>query len=247
MNTLYAWAHGVKAGELVPLLTPFPGLGVVLNGSNYAAAANLDIPPIAYVTTLDQARAVRSLMREGVAFRAALVNDERNGTGPSGSYMSPEEYAAKFTPIYETLRGYVPVSTMGLMPVGGFWRTLLWSWRFDDEYHAQLPPADLRAFNPNKVRRGELYRVLRTYPGQWILSPAPFRSTWWERLWSPIDVATWGFISEREDVLAVAFWCLREVYGTAEKRMQYEHGLLDAKGQITNVGREVQAALRRLP
>jgi hypothetical protein len=227
-----AWAHQMTPTEVVAAADRFPGLGLVLYASNIAAVEHLKAPPIAYLSTVAQAETVLAWAEAGHKFRAVLVNDERNAPGPSGSYLTPAEYAAQFTPIYDLLRGVVPVFTMGLQPKRG---------RYDDAYHAQLPPADGRAFNPNKVTRREIERAL-TLADHWILSPAPFRG-WWDRLFhQPVSIAGWASIARDPRVTAVALWCLREVQWSTGK-WQSEHGLLDRFGRVTRVGREVQAAL----
>ena len=239
--SVFAWAHGVTVPEAVALAARFPGLGLVLYPTNYGAATDLAVPPIMYATTVEHARVILALAESGVYIRAVLVDDERNADGPSGAYLTPTEYAKRFALIYDTLRGVVPVFTMGLQPLGNFWQEILRRRTFDDAYHAQLPPADGRAFNPNKVRLAEVHRVLRK-PGPWVLSPAPFRG-WWDRANQPINVARWGSLSKHTNVTAVALWCLREAH---DERFgwQPQHGLLDRHGNITNVGREVLAALR---
>ena len=239
--SLYAWAHAVGAGEAVSLAARFPGLGLVLNGVNYNAAPELTVPPIAYVGSVAHAERVAVLAREGVRWHAAIVNDERNQSGPSGAYMSPERYAASFNEVAPILqRAGVRVSTMGLSAVGGWWRTLWWDRRFDDAYHAVLPPADVRAFNPNRVRRREVERVLRM-PGPWVLSPAPFRG-WFDRWRESVSVREWAAIAGHESVLAVALWCLKETQW-GDGSWQAEHGLLDRHDRVTRVGRDVLAVL----
>ena len=238
---IFAWAHGVGTDEAPALAARFPGLGLVLYPTNYGAATDLAVPPIAYVTTIEHARVVRTLATTGTPFAAAIVDDERNADGPSGSYLTPAEYARRFAPIYDTLKGVVPVHTMGLAPVGSWWNHLTWDLRFDHAYHQQLPPAVGRAFNPNKVHGVRIREALDRHAGPWILSPAPFRG-WWERLRSTVTVRDWARLSAREDVTAVALWCLKEVQYSGG-RWQSEHGLLDRHGQVTNVGREVLAAL----
>ena len=209
------------------LSRPFPGLGLVLTPPNYAAATNLTTSPIAYVKTLQHARALQAIAASGTPFTAVIVDDERNGYGPSGPFLTPNEYAAAFTPIYEVLRGVAPVHTMGLQSVRG---------RFDSVYHAQLPLADGRAWNPNKTSRAEVERGLRL-ANHWILSPAPFRGCW-DRFWhQPVTVRDWVVIAGYSRVRAVALWCLREIHD------QPQHGLVDRRGRVTNVGREVQQAL----
>lgn len=237
MSKLFAWTHGMHPTEVVEALEQFPGLGAVLYSRNLAAAPQLETEPIAYVTDVTTAHKVADLVYGHVNFKAAIILDELNGNGPSGKYITPEKYAEKFAPIYEVLRGMVPVHTMGLMPVRNWWRDALRCRAFDDEYHGQLPYANGRAFNPNGVRLRELNTVLKDYRGPWVLSPAPFRG-WWDRLWSPISVRQWRLISERDNVSGVAFWCLREVR-LGEDKYQSEHGLLDRNGNMTTVGRAV--------
>ena len=239
--SLFAWAHGVTVQEAPALASRFPGLGLVLYPTNYGAAIDLTVPPIAYVTRESHAQVIRTLVTTGTPFRAVLVLDERNAAGASGHALTPDEYRARYEPIRAILDGVVPVFTMGLMPVGGFWPTLLWRRSFDDEYHARLPPADGRAFNPNKVALTEVHRVLRL-PGPWLLSPAPFR-TWFDRLMQPVTVKQWANLSTRPNVAAVALWCLREAH---DERFgwQPQHGLLDRRGNVTNVGQELLASQR---
>ena len=221
-------------GEVVDALDRFPGVGAVLYPSNYGAAASLPVKPIAFVGSVADAEIVASTAS---AWLAAVVLDERNQTGPSGAYMSPDRYAVAFEAISRPLvSAGVPVSTMGLAPR----RTWLWDAlrcrRFDDWYHARLPDADLRAFNPNGVRSREVERALRLAPA-WVLSPAPFRG-WWDDLLSPVRVRAWARFERDPRVLAVALWCLREVkHGS---RWQVEHGLLDRFGRVTRVGRAVR-------
>ncbi len=239
----YAWAHGMTAGEAAQAADRFPGLGLVLYGSNLGAAEHLAVPPIAYVSSLQTAAAVAERADAGVRYKAAIILDELNGTGPSGKKITPAEYAAIFEPMRDLLNGRVRVFTMGLMPTRSWWRDALRARGFDDAYHRQLPDADGRAFNPNGVRLAELRRALRRYPERpWVLSPAPFRG-WWDRLWSPISVPQWASISDRPDVTAVAFWCLKEVHLGGD-RWQAEHGLIDRHGRTTIVGREIERALQ---
>lgn len=235
----------MTADEAVSLSSQFPGLGLVLYPSNIQAARHLDVPAIAYVTSEAHARAVASMAWDGVPFLCAIVMDERNHSGPSGSYMEPDDYTKRFTPIYDILReARVKTHTMGMMAVGGFWRIVFRNRKFDDAYHSQLPFADGRGFNPNQVRYSEVNRVLRSYEGPWLLSPAPFRG-WWDHIWSPIKTPGWLRISERNEVRAVAFWCLREVWGGEYfgNRWQSEHGLLDRHGDMTKIGKQVHAYL----
>ena len=240
---LFAWTNHETPDELFEAEETFPGLGFVLKGSNYHAVEDLSVPPIAYITALTQAKTVRSWIETGAKFTAVLVNDERNQTGPSGAYMEPADYAQHFQPVYDILHDLVPVHTMGLAPRRTWWWDMWRSRRFDDDYHAQLPDADGRAWNPNGVRRREVERSLRL-PGPWILSPAPFRG-WWDRFWTPVNEREWGRISQRENVTGVALWCLREVWAGAGygDRWQSEHGLFDRHGNVTRVGRAVLAAL----
>lgn len=241
--SLYAWAASVRADEAPALAARFPGLGLVLYPQNVAAVEHLTVPPIAYVGSLAQAETVRAWIEAGRTFRAVIVKDELNADGPSGRYLPPEKYAEQFAPIYDMLAGLVPVHTMGLQPRGGWLRELFRARRFDDAYHAQLPPADGRAWNPNKVRLGEVHRTLRM-DGPWVLSPAPFRTTW-DRLNEPVKVSQWARLAKHPNVTAVALWCLREVHGGPYfgGRWQHEHGLLDRHGNVTRVGREVLANL----
>ena len=238
---MFAWTNRETPDELLEAEGAFPGLGLVLKNTAYHAVERLRVPPIAYVTHASQAEVVRDWIESGAEFTAVLVNDERNQTGPSGAYMTPSAYAQHFQPIHDLLHDLVPVHTMGLAPLRTWWWDVWRSRRFDDDYHAQLPPADGRAFNPNGVRRREVERVLHL-PGPWVLSPAPFRGCW-DRFWTPVNERDWARISKRENVTAIALWCLKEVqYGGG--RWQSAHGLLDRHGNVTNVGREVLAALR---
>jgi hypothetical protein len=220
--------------EVVDALDRFPGVGAVLYPSNYGAAASLPVKSIAYVGSVADAEIVASTAS---AWLAAIVLDERNQTGPSGAYMSPDHYAVAYETISRPLvSAGVPVSTMGLAPVRSFWRDVFRCRAFDDWYHRRLPTAELRAFNPNGVRSREVERALRFAP-RWIVSPAPFRG-WWDHLWSPVKVREWARFARDPRVLAVALWCLREVkHGD---RWQVEHGLLDRFGRMTAVGREVE-------
>jgi hypothetical protein len=241
VSRLYAWAHAISPDEAVDAAARFPGLGLVLYGTNYAAVMDLDVPPIAYVGSIAQAEGVAALARSGYRWHAAIVNDERNQTGPSGAYWAPEQYREVFASIAPILRDAgVPVSTMGLAPK----RTLLWDTlrarRFDDWYHSRLPESDLRAFNPNGVRRREIERALRKGE-RWILSPAPFRS-WWDNLLSPVKVGGWARYANDDRVHAVALWCLREVK-EGGGRWQKEHGLLDRHDRLTRIGRQVKRHL----
>jgi len=239
MVNVHAWAHAMTPGEVVDALDRFPGVGAVLNRGNYDAAADLAVPPIAYVTSLASAEAVA---RANARWLAIIVNDERNATGPSGAYMTPAEYATAFAPVRDVLRDVAPVHTMGLMSVAtAWWHEILWARRFDDAYHERLPVADGRAFNPNKVRRAEIDRVLRM-PGPWILSPAPFRR-WFDRVRQPVSVRRWVAFAGRENVRAVALWCVREFPKSAGGGWWDEHGLLDRDGRVTVVGRALLAAL----
>lgn len=242
--SLYAWAASVRADEAPALAARFPGLGLVLYPQNVSAVEHLAVPPIAYVGSLAHAETVRAWIEAGHSFRAVIVKDELNADGPSGRYLAPEAYAEAFVEIRSVLEDWVPVHTMGLQPVGGWWEELFRSRKFDDAYHAQLPIADGWAFNPNKVQLKEVGRVLREYPGPWVLSPAPFR-TWWDRLWEPVSVKQWARVSAQPNVSAVAMWCLREVHGGPwfGDRWQHEHGLIDRHGNVTNVGREVHRIL----
>lgn len=246
MKRLYAWAHAVPSAEAAQLADRLPGLGLVLTSTNLDAAERVAEPPIAYVTSVVTAARVADMARAGVPFRCAIVLDERNEDGPSGPRLDPEAYAAAFRPVYDLLRPHVRVSTMGLMAVGGWWRSTVNDRRFDGAYHAKLPAADLRAWNPNRVRLRHVHEVLRAEAGPWVLSPAPFRG-WWERLWEPVSVAQWAELSARDDVAAVALWCLREVNGGPwfGNRQQVEHGLFTPAGDLTVVGRAVERALRR--
>jgi len=242
VSRLYAWAHAISPDEAVDAAARFPGLGLVLYGTNYAAVMDLDVPPIAYVGSIAQAEGVAALARDGWGWHAAIVNDERNRTGPSGAYWTPEQYREVFAGIAPILQAEgIPVSTMGLAPKRTWWRDTLRCRGFDDWYHARLPNADLRAFNPNGVRRCELERALRKGE-RWILSPAPFRG-WWDNLLSPIKVHGWARYARDPRVHAVALWCLREHKG-AEGRWQVEHGLLDRHGKITRLGKRVLQALK---
>jgi hypothetical protein len=238
---LYAWAHGLTLSETIEHARRFPGLGLVLNHRNVDAAFLGDLPaPIVYVNGPEAAAAVRVAVDEGAVVRAVIAMDERNADGPSGHYLEPVEYKRRYHAIRVALDGAAPLFTMGLQATGGWVRTFLWCRRFDDAYHAQLPEADGRAFNPNKVRFGEARRVLRL-PGPWILSPAPFRSAW-DRFWEPVSVPAWARISTHANVTAVALWCLREtVWGDGTP--QAEHGLLDREERVTTVGRDVLRAL----
>lgn len=236
---LYAWAHAVTPAEAVAFAARFPGLGLVLNGGNHAAAPDLATPPIAYVGNEAQARAVAA----GGPWAAAIILDERNQTGPSGSYLAPWEYATAFEPIAAPLRAAgIPVHTMGLAPIfPTWWSRVAWAGAFDRTYHGNLPPADGRAWNPNKTRLAHITSVLDQHPGPWILSPAPFRG-WLERLMQPVSVRQWAALSTRQDVLGVAMWCLQETKW-GDGTWQSEHGLLDRHGRMTTVGREVLTAL----
>lgn len=236
---LYAWAHAVTPAEAVAFAARFPGLGLVLNGGNYAAAPDLAAPPIAYVGNETQARKVAA----GGPWLAAIILDERNQTGPSGTYMTPWEYATAFEPIAAPLRAAgIPVHTMGLAPLfPTWWSRVAWAGVFDRTYHGNLPPADGRAWNPNKTRHAHITSVLDGNPGPWILSPAPFRG-WLERLMQPVSVKRWASLSTRQDVRAVALWTLREAK-RSDGTPQSEHGLIDRDGFLTNVGLEVRAAL----
>jgi len=238
---LFAWSNRETPDDLVAMAARFPGLGLVLKPQNYVAIERLNAPPIAYLTSLSQAEEVARLGKAGFRWHAAIVMDEGNQTGPSGAYRSPEQYAATFGSIAATLRrAGVPVSTMGLAPK----RTWLWDTlrcrRFDDWYHARLPNADLRGFNPNGVRRRELERALRKGE-KWILSPAPFRGAW-DNFWSPIKVPGWAKYARDPRVHAIALWCLKEVQ-EGNGRWQTEHGLLDRSGNLTRVGTQVKHAL----
>ena len=235
-----AWAHAMTPTDVTSCLARFPGLGAVLYPQNYDAALSGPGPWIAYVGNESQAEAVANLANIGVKWDAAIILDERNNRdrdAPSAAYLAPSEYAARYRSITPPLTDAgVPVSTMGLAAVSTWWEALLWRRRFDDAYHRELPPADLRAFNPNKVRRAEIGRVLSGYsPTQWILSPAPFRG-FWDRLREPMSVPDWVALSRDPRVHTLALWCLRD-YGDPH------FGLLDARGEPTNVGRALLQAL----
>ena len=152
-----AWAHAMTPTDVTSCLARFPGLGAVLYPQNYDAALSGPGPWIAYVGNESQAEAVANLANIGVKWDAAIILDERNNrdrAAPSGPYLAPSEYAARYRSITPPLTDAgVPVSTMGLAAVSTWWEALLWRRRFDDAYHRALPPADLRAFNPNRVRR----------------------------------------------------------------------------------------------
>jgi hypothetical protein len=140
------------------------------------------------------------------------------------------------------LEGHAPVATQGLAARGSWWRELLWAKRFDDAYHRELPEAQLRSFNPNKVSLGELGRVLRNYRAHdWILSPAPFNDPL-NRLRQPVDTVQWLAVAERAEVFGVAFWSLVQATGPDGATYQ-THGLLDRFGQLTATGTVVQRYL----
>ena len=237
-----AWAHQMTVPEVVAAADRFPGLGLVLYPTNYGAAPDLSVPPIAYVTLPHQAESLLEQHAER-PFLCAIVGDEPNHDDPSRGHKSitPEQYRERWQPVYGLLRGKVPVHTAGLAPKGNWWQHLTRDLRYDWAYHRQLPDAEGRAFNANHVRLPYLLTVLAQDAGPWVLSPAPFRSAW-NRFWEPVSVRAWAGISQRENVRAVALWCLREVSYSQDRPQDY-HGLLDRDGQVTAVGRAVRSVL----
>ena len=240
--SVFAWAHGVTVPEAVALAARFPGLGLVLYPTNYGAAPDLAVPPIAYLTLPHQAETLLEWHAER-PFLCAIVGDEPNHDDPRRGHrrITPERYREQFQPVYGILRGHLPVHTASLAPVGSWWQHLLRDLRFDWPYHRQLPDADGRSFAAVHVRLPYLLTLLAQDAGPWMLNAQPFRGAW-DRFWEPMSVRTFAGIAQRESVRAVALWCLREVQ-QENGRWQSEHGLLDRDGQVTAVGRAVRSVL----
>lgn len=250
---VYAWAHALDARLAVRLAEQAGGVGLVLNRGNLDAAELVEVPPFVYVSDVVTAVRVADMARSGVLFAGVVVLDERNANGPSGGYLTPEQYAVAYRGIATAVGSHVRVVTMGMQPVGTVWQMMLRDRRFDDAYDRAMvealaevgaPPPFARAFNPNQVRRREVERVLKERGGSWLLSPAPFRGAWM-RLTSPVHEAGWVELSRRPEVVGVAMWCLRETWGGPwfGDRWQTEHGLFDRENRLTVVGRAVARSI----
>jgi len=238
---IFAWAHALAAEEIPVLLKPFPGLGAVLNPSNYGAAFTPGGTYLAYLTSTENAKYLRSMEQAGASFAGFLVNDERNVSGPSGTYLPPTIYSESLQEIMRSLPPGVPVITMGLAALGGWWREFFWNRKYDDDYAQEMPITDLRAFNPNKVRMRELRRVLRKPGPHWLLSPAPF-NTWLSAYLQPIRMRAWLELSTDLRVWGVAFWSLVQV---PYRGVLQPHGLYSTGRVLTHSGRVLRAYLLR--
>lgn len=239
---ILAWLHKGTRYEVIRALDVLPELnGVILTKPAHHYGLELEgfkIPVWRFVP--DVPELVR-VPKNGTA----VFMDERNQDTAWHKKMDPLEARELTDQVFEKNRvlgkGWTLV-TMPTHPVGSWLRQLTWSLRHHDEWadEARLTHFGHPAFNPNKTRRGEVYRYLEKYTklsdtlNPAVLSPAPFNGGWWDRMMQPIKVPEWVQISRDSRVLAVAFWQLIE---------DGPHGLVTKDGQLTHSGRLLKGAL----
>lgn len=241
---LFAWGWPTNPTLLNEMRAKFPGLGIVHSRASYAVAKRGDI---ARVESADDARRVASF---GPNFwTLAILGDERNVSGPSGHYLSPENYMLKYDAAREILkRGEVRTSSAGLAMAGG---------DFDLAYqkaimhYGDVSGQNFRPAGFTKAREGMASFPLR----EWFPTIIPLRLNWW-----PLKYLTIGSflhqqfcvrpkVEEQIRILmadsrnvGVGIWCLG-ANRMADGHWQGFHGLLDRHGRMTWQGRMVRRIL----
>jgi len=250
---LYAWAHAMSPAEIAEAASRFPGLGVVLYGSNYAAAPQLAVPPIAYIGNLSQAKEVAKLGNAGTNWAFAILSDERNITGLSGKREEPHEYMTRFEPARRVLADAgIRTSSAGLGMLGS---PLIG--RYDHEYTRALAGwTDQAGVNLNPLQYRAAMRGIRQHDSKFFVTLIPQRMSWrphntilsgfmQQYLACPPQRTQYARLLRDPQVAGVGVWCLREVVyrdGTS----QAHHGLLDRSGRVTSVGRLIMACLTEM-
>lgn len=255
-----AWAWAMDVDAVIRLLKPFKGnLSAILYNKNYSAAANPNYTWYAFINSTSDATKLVQTVNAGAKIQAAIIKDERNISGLSGTYMTPDQYTTDYMKIYDILHtAGIPTSTMGLagMP-GSVWETaIMHNIKFDDKYFNGIKslPSDFWAFNPSGNRRKEIYRILSTYTTKpWIFSPHPFRPNWW-----PLDRNTilayiaenwiyhentefWLEVAKKPNVESILIWDLKEGPLTWKGKQAWQswHGLYDRNENMTIIGKKV--------
>ena len=237
----------MSAGEAVEFADRFPGLGLVLNASNYAAARDLRVRPVAYVNSSAHAAAVA---RDPTAWAFAVLGDERNITGLSGAREEPEEYMARMEPARAILEAAgVRTSSAGLGMLGGIFG------RFDHAYAAALRGWTNQAgVNLSPMQYRAAARGIRQHEGAFFVTLLPQRAAWKPEntilagilhryLVIPSLGRQFRALARDPRVAGVGVWCLREVRNR-DGSYQAHHGLLDRRNRVTWQGELLRRVLR---
>lgn len=200
-NGYYLWAFDVTPEETHQLLARLPGVGAVLDITNYEASRQ----PGRWIARVQNRYQAERLVSTGGQIELAIIQDERNLRPPSwrdwnlpleqfqekypkqdrpgglsGKYLHPEEYRQLWEETRQPLDAAgIPVCTMGLAFLGeGFWQNVRHRRKYDTAYHQLLPSSDYRAMNPGRTTTAEVHRAIALQPeAQWLLSPHPYTLT----------------------------------------------------------------------
>ena len=233
---VYAWSFGCSASEVTALLSRWDGkLGAVLYPQAYGAA----LKPgrfIAFCGGSDDARTVAGLVDKGAKFDAAVYLDEQNGRMPTSGYL---KQAANMKTVLDSVS----------VPFWGMTTRGLSNGRADlaflrGEVSAlRLPRV---CWNSSGSRDGILLDA-GSIKMPWLLSPHPYRLTFWPPFNSGwlnwiLDhlhgrTARWYVeLAKKRADIDVAFWCLR-AYGPGQ------FGLHRKDGSLSSLGKAVRAIL----
>jgi len=237
---VFAWAwpvHAVLVNEWRDQISP--NLGLVHSRGTYHVARKGDI---ARVESESDARAVAE--RKDI-FSLAVLGDERNVDGPSGSYETPERYLERMRRQYSILiSAGVRTSHKGLAMVDG---------KFDYEYAKKLTIGDYRGANAHPVDFKNLVSGIERFElDKWFVTLIPWR-WWWtftfgflmQYFYRPSVKQQLKLLMEDEQVLGVGVWCLREhrMGSRYNNQRQRWHGLIDWNNNLTWQGRMIQDLL----
>lgn len=239
---IYAWGWTPNADRLDEWRDKIPGLGIIHYSRTYHLARPGDI---AFVnSTRDAKRAVET----PDVWSLAIIGDERNVTGPSGTRETAADYRARLREAKEILESsMVKTASAGLAMAGG---------GFDYNYQAKLSGfANIRAQNFRPASYGKAIEGIESIGGKWFVTEIPVRANWWPLKYNSVGAYLWQslfvfprFSSQLKRLMAhsqvegVGIWCLREGK-LGDGHWQGWHGLVDRNDNLTWQGRLVRGLL----
>lgn len=244
MKQLYAWGWTPNKSRLDEWRDMIPGLGVVHYPQTFHLARRGDIAFVNSVSAAEKA----ALTPEKWFF--AILGDERNVTGPSGHYETPEDYMERLAPAKDILDAAgIPSSSAGLAMAGG---------HFDREYQEAL--LDFGNYMGQNFRSANFRRAMKGIHSmentEWFVTEIPMRLNWWPLKYLTLGSWFWQTFITRPKVkkqfellmkdpqiLATTIWCLHEGK-LSDGHWQGWHGLIDRNDKLTWQGRLVRDLLR---
>jgi len=241
---LYAWGWNTNAEEIDKLRDEIPGLGIIHYPHTYHKIRRGDI---AYVNNAAQAAEVAEY---GGLIAHAILSDERNIDGPSGSYETPEAYNKRIKEAALTLwENGIETSHKGLAIVDK---------DFDYDYASKIEVGDIRGANTHPLNFIRVFEAIgKLKKDKWFVTLIPWRLTVWPLKY----ISLFGFflqhfhvpplrrqivmLATHPRVVGVGFWCLKEGKD-GEGKWQSNHGIFNRHGKMTWQGKMIKRLIKEV-